>query len=192
MAWKKLKFEIISEWPLLVHNGALADPTNPIVKEISKITAKKTNKTLADEERIAYLEFIGSLYLRDGKPCIPSEVLEATLAKAAAQTRQRQKVLAGLNINESPFLEYDGPKDKDELWADPSYRLVTQVKIQRNKITRTRPKFNEWKASFIVNYNDEILNESTIVDLVKTAGGVGIGDWRPKFGRFTVLNHEKP
>lgn len=185
MVWKKIKFEIGSECPLLVHNGQLADPTNPIVIDIAKLTSKR-KKTLADYKRISELEFKGGLYLKDGKPCLPSELIEATFIGAAAKTKQKQDALSGLQVRESALLQYDGPKDVDKLWGDSNYRLVTRVNIKKNKITRTRPKFDKWQASFIIEYNDELINESSVIEWAKTAGGIGFGDWRPKFGRFKV------
>jgi hypothetical protein len=38
-----------------------------------------------------------------------------------------------------------------------------------------------------VTYNDSLLNESDVLDLLRLGGEqIGLGDWRPKFGRFVV------
>jgi hypothetical protein len=38
-----------------------------------------------------------------------------------------------------------------------------------------------------VIFNDELVNQSEVLELLRIAGEqVGLGDWRPKFGRFDV------
>ena len=52
---------------------------------------------------------------------------------------------------------------------------------------RTRPKFNTWAANLVIQYDDAQLNEEDVRELLVIAGeSIGVGDWRPKFGRFIV------
>lgn len=66
-----------------------------------------------------------------------------------------------------------------------------RVTIQRNSITRTRPCFLKgWKASFIFlislpEYISIELLSSTITDAGRL---IGLGDFRPTYGRFSLLN----
>lgn len=48
---------------MMLHNGMLASPLNPITKACKKITAKKSKKTERDNELLAELETVGSLYI---------------------------------------------------------------------------------------------------------------------------------
>lgn len=65
--YQSLSFQITGVSPLLMHNGRLADPLDPLVKDIKKLSCKRP-KTEADLERITKLEFLGSLYLHGGAP----------------------------------------------------------------------------------------------------------------------------
>ena len=51
--------------PLLLHNGQLADPCNPITRASKEITAKRAKKTERDNELLGELEWIGGLYLAE-------------------------------------------------------------------------------------------------------------------------------
>ena len=53
---------------------------------------------------------------------------------------------------------------------------------------RTRPRFREWSAVISATFLTTELNRSEVVDFMKISGAMrGIGDWRPKYGRFEVL-----
>lgn len=185
-AYQSLRFRIVGASPLLHHNGRLADPLDEHAKAIAQVSSKR-KKTEADHQRIAELEFLGSLYLSGGEPCIPAEMMEAALARAAAQERRASKAKAGLVVRDDLRLEYDGPKTPQALLAEPGFRLRCGVRIGASRVMRTRPQFKGWSAELIVDYLPTLLNAQDIRSFVVTAGEqIGIGDWRPKFGRFHV------
>jgi len=99
------------------------------------------------------------------------------------------KVKAGLYCDGNFPLLYDGPRDPDALWADPAFRWTVPARVQRNCIMRTRPMFREWGVRFQVTFNESLLNQHEIIDLLHLGGEqVGLGDWRPKFGRYIVAD----
>jgi hypothetical protein len=186
MAYKQLSFTIRSVTPLLMHRGELADPLDHFAQEIAKISGKR-NKTLADHAEIARLEWLGSLWLDDGHPCLRSEALEASLTNAAKKIRRGQQAQAGLMCPANAPLIYQGTKDLEALWADPRFQLRVGVRVKTSRVIRTRPRFQEWACTFALEYDPLLLNENEVRGLVKRAGEeIGIGDWRPKFGRFQV------
>lgn len=78
-----LKFRCVGFAPLLMHNGAMANPLNPRVKEMKAITSlrKKTDENHLELQR---LEFAASLYLdAKGRVIIPSSNIEGTLVEGA-------------------------------------------------------------------------------------------------------------
>ena len=169
-----------------MHNGLLADPLNPHARSIAQVAAKR-RKTEADHVRLAELEFLGGLYLSNGVPCIPAEMIQAALVKAAAQERRGPKARAGLVVRQDLRLDYDGPNDPHALWQDASFRLRSPVKIGMSKVMRTRPMFRDWSSELVVDFLPSLLNPQDVVSFLVTAGEqVGIGDWRPRFGRFWV------
>lgn len=180
------RFRITGASPLLMHNGLLADPLNPHARSIAQVAAKR-RKTEADHVRLAELEFLGGLYFSNGAPCIPAEMIQAALVKAAAQERRGPKAKAGLVVQQDLRLDYDGPTDPHALWQDASFRLRSPVKIGMSKVMRTRPMFREWTSELVVDFLPSLLNPQDVFSFLVTAGEqVGIGDWRPRFGRFWV------
>lgn len=188
MEYKRLSFKIRSVSGLVMHNGQLADPLNKHSKEIRKISGKR-KKTEADFEQLARLEWFGSLYLHNGVPCIPGEVLEAGFIEASRKSRRGQQAKAGIVADAFFPIEFDGPKSPDELWEDEKYRLTVGVRIQKNRIMRTRPIFREWAASVHLDYLPDQLDMGEVIETMGILGRVvGLGDWRPRFGRFEVVN----
>ena len=59
--------------------------------------------------------------------------------------------------------------------------------VKRQRIIRWRPRFEEWELEFdIVILDDQNISVSTLKEILETAGQWGIGDYRPRFGRFQV------
>lgn len=169
-----------------MHNGQLADPLNPHSRSIAEVTSKR-KKTDADHVEVGRREFFGSLYLMGGEPCIPGEVMEAALIRGAMKEKRGPAAKAGLLVENNSRLEYDGPRDPQALWADERFRLRVAVKVGQAKVMRTRPRFDGWSADVIVKYLPSLLNEREVGGFLITAGEqLGIGDWRPRFGRFSV------
>jgi len=186
MAYKTLNFKITGAAPLLMHNGQLADPMNDFSKKIKKISSKK-DKTEADFEEMARLEWFGSLYLNDGKPCLPGDILEAAFVAAARKQKKGKQAQSGIFCPDNYQLVYAGARDPKQLWDDPGYRHRAAVKVQMNRTMRTRPIFREWSCKIQVQYDDGLLDEEEVKHIVRVTGEiVGVGDWRPKYGRFKV------
>lgn len=185
-AYKELSFKIIGVAPLLMHSGQLVDPLNPHSRSIAEIT-KKRKKTDADHEEMGRREFFGALYVSGGEPCIPGEMVEAALIKGAMKEKRGPAAKAGLLVENNARLEYDGPRDPKVLWEDPRFRLRVAVKVGQSKVMRTRPRFEGWSATISIKFLPSLLNAREVRDFLVTAGEqIGIGDWRPRFGRFVV------
>jgi hypothetical protein len=188
MAWKTAQFRLTGVSPLIMHNGELANPLNPIVKEQKKISGKR-GKTEADLEELARLEFIGGLYYSDNPGVIlPAEVLEATINGGARKFKEGMSAKAGLVVMEHAKLEFlDNGLTPQELWEKEQYRFQKMVTVARARILRTRPIFDNWSADIEVTYEDTVCDTSQVYKWLKKAGEiVGLCDWRPRYGRFTV------
>lgn len=187
MSVERMSIQIVGIAPLLMKNGHLADPLNPYSKQMKVISAKR-KKTEADFEQLAKIEFLGSLYLNsEGVPIIPSHVIEAVGIAGAKKVRDGQIAKAAFFADDA-ILEYDGPKNRDELWSDMRFRNVAGVRVGNARIIRTRPQFTKWSITIGCEYENEIANPEQIREwFVKAGQSVGFGDWRPKFGRFNVV-----
>jgi len=188
MTTETIEIPIRGVCPLLMHNGALADPLDERTISLAAVTGKRF-KTQADHEEIARREWYGSLWLNDKLPCLPQEAIEAAFVKGAiTRTKRGDAAKAGFVVNEPAMLVYDGPRDLAELWEDKRFRLRKGVRVKRGRPMRTRPRFPVWSATISATFLITELNRSEVVDFMKIAGAVrGIGDWRPKYGRFEVL-----
>lgn len=173
--------------PLLMHNSRLADPLNPITKALKKVTSKR-QKTDDDHEDIARLEHAGSLY-HDEKfgPYIPGQNVERCLVDGARLSKLGVKVQRGVFITSDVNpIQFRGPRTIDALWADENFRHMASVKIGTSRTMRCRPRFAEWSMEADGILDPNILDLSDLESIAETAGLViGIGDWRPRFGRFT-------
>jgi hypothetical protein len=67
MSVERLRVRLTGERPLLMHSSRLADPLDPIKIDLDRLT-KKRDKTIADHEQIAKVEWHGGLWLTDSRP----------------------------------------------------------------------------------------------------------------------------
>lgn len=184
--YERLRFRLTGASPLVMHNGRLANPLDPFAKALKTVSGKRA-KTDADFEEMARIEFLGGLYMGEDGPCIPGEVIEATLISAAKKNKRGPQAKAGILSDGLHRIEYDGPRGSDDLWADDRFRLVAGVRVGQARVMRTRPIFRDWSAEIFVDFLPGQLNRSEVAEMVRVAGEVvGIGDWRPRFGRYTA------
>ena len=139
---------------------------------------------------MAKLEFFGGLYLNDdNQVIIPTRVLLGTGVAGAKKIKMGPQAKAGIIIDKDAVLEYPGMNGGDikKLYDDKSHVTQDLVVVQRNRIVRTRPIFNEWSVTIEVEFIPDIIQKERIVDLFDQAGLLcGLGDWRPQYGRFSV------
>ena len=168
-----------------MHNSRLANPMVKWVKMMKEISSKR-KKVDADIEEIARIEFCGSLYMSEDGPVIPGMMIEAAVRGGAKKTREGKDAQSSVFATKSAQLKYKGPKDMEGLWNDESFRHQAIVTVQRAKINRCRPVFNEWKADIELQYDDSVVQKSKLVEWLNVAGlQCGLGDWHPRYGRFT-------
>lgn len=184
----RFRMSCVGTHPLLMHNARLSNPLDTIAKEMKKVTSKRV-KTDEDHEELARLEHSGSLYLdSEVGPYIPGQNFERCLVDAARITKSGKKIERGVFVetNVNP-LSYDGPRDLDGLWKDENFRHAASVKIGTSRVTRTRPQFRQWLAEAEGTYDPAIINLAELQEIATTAGlMIGLGDWRPRFGRFAA------
>lgn len=178
--------------PLLMHNSRLANPLDPATKALKRYTAKR-NKTDEDHETIARLEHAGGLYLDpDVGPFIPGENISRCLVDGAKLTKQGVKVTRGVFIKTDVNpLSYDGPRTADGLW-EAGYKHMASAKVGMQRIMRCRPVFYDWIVEADGFLDASVLELSDIASIAVNAGQmIGLGDWRPRFGRFTATVEQK-
>ena len=74
------------------------------------------------------------------------------------------------------------------MFADPRFILRKGVMINRSRIIRIRPMIPVgWCLEFDLEFDASIIDPQSLLKAMIDAGAlIGLGDWRPKFGRFLV------
>ncbi len=185
---KERSYTIKGVCPIVMHNERLADPLNEHAKALKSLT-KKRNKTDDDHLAVSKAEFLGGLYWdADLGPHVPERCLERLLRDAASKSKQGRAVLSALIVIEPAKLIYKGPRDPEAMWAmGEQFVLRASVGVGQSRVIRSRPVFRDWSLTFTVNYDENVLEERDVDGFVEVGGRlVGLLDWRPKHGRFTV------
>lgn len=175
---------------LIMHNGQTADPLNPFSKAMKEISGKR-KKTDSDYEAMSNIEYRAGLYLnKKNEVIVPSRVLESVLVEGAKKSKEGKLALSGMFVDTDAILEYDGgPMSVDALVKSEDHRICVAVRVGMAKVMRTRPHFKNWNAKFKVSINSDVANQEQLKRWLEDAGAyVGIGDWRPRHGRYEVLN----
>ena len=178
--------------PLLCHNGQTADPRNTYAKAMKAVSGKR-KKTDADYDELARLEWLAGLYRIDGDLVIPDYVIESAMIKGAMKSKRGPQAKCGMFFTEHSSLEFDGKPAAitddtlSEMFASGQFTHTIGVKVGMAKVMRTRPVFRNWSITITAQYDPDVLNMRDVEEIAIDAGKlVGIGDWRPKHGRFNA------
>jgi hypothetical protein len=178
--------------PLLMHNGRLANPMDPMAKALKAITSRK-GKSDDDHADMARAEFEGGMYY-DKKlgPYIPTDNLQAAIVQGAKVNKKGQEFLAFIDVvapddADGYALQYTGPRTVDGLWNNPEFVFTKGVKIGKVTVQRTRPRFKKWSLTFEVEVVEGGPAAEDVERAITMAGArKGLGDWKPRYGRFAV------
>ncbi|MCI9481123.1 MAG: hypothetical protein HFF88_01995 [Oscillibacter sp.] len=148
---KQIHITFIGDSPLIMHSPKCVNPLRPIAVRKKKFTSKR-KKTEEDLLAISDLEWEAGVYWDDNVGLhIPNECIKATIQNGAKQNKKDKDIakylqvamlMAPLNIGEEQNYEH--------LKTDMRYRDVCSVCVQRNRMNRTRPRFNTWSTEFDV------------------------------------------
>lgn len=188
-----IKFKLVSgPAVMLMHNGDLANPFNPFTQELGRLNTAKKKKgadKLAVLAEMARVEFQGGLYHADDiGPFLPAKLVRGALVSGAKMTKGGATVQRAVQCVGGRFkLEYDGPRDREGLWADKSFVHQEMVKVGQARVLRTRPMFTNWSVVVEFAYDPSACAAD---DLIRWMGDAsrfhGVGDNRKNgYGRFT-------
>jgi len=178
-----------SNGPMLMHSVKLGNPLDPATKAHKQLTSKR-KKTDEDYEAIAKSEWMNSLYFNDTLGVnIPIQNIRKSLLEGARLNKlgkgiERGVVFADMEVK----LIYDGPADPEKLWKDGRFTDARSVVISRARLVRFRPIFAKWQTALVkLFYNENVINMEDILNSWVNAGRmIGLGDYRPLFGKYDV------
>lgn len=183
---RKCQITLVGTNGLLMHNSRLANPLDPATKNLKAATSKR-KKTDDDLIEISRLEYIGGMYFdSEIGPYLPADNIHRCMVDAAKKYKLGKKFTEGvvLQTDVNP-IAYEGPRTLEDLWADDNFRFSSSVKVGMSRVMRTRPYFREWMTEATAIFDPNVIDFSEIEQIAETAGQlIGIGDWRPRYGRF--------
>jgi hypothetical protein len=186
----EIKIHMQGVSPLLCHNGQTADPRNTYAKAMKAVSSKR-KKTDADFDELARLEWLAGIYRSADSLVIPDYVIESAMIAGAKKSKRGPQAKCGLFFTQHALLEFDGKPDVindatlAEMFDSGDFTHTIGVRVGMAKIMRTRPIFRNWSCIAVAQYDPDVLNLRDIEEIAADAGKlVGIGDWRPKHGRF--------
>jgi hypothetical protein len=166
--------------PLLFHRWSV-DGIEAKAKAAKGSRAKKED----DIESYVYRDSNGFL-------AVPGEYFRmACIGAAKFKQDPRSPRKSAMDLFKAGIVALDelcslGTKDWD-------YLDRRRVMVQRNGITRIRPAMNVgWVVEFTIMVNlPEYIESPMLNEVIQSAGRlIGVGDFRPTFGRFAVTNFE--
>lgn len=177
---EKIKVRIEGTRPLLMHSP------NSLGKKSGR--GERIPEPEDEAERALYKD-------EKGHVVVPALNILATMKASSKEYKVPGKgkktfmnyIFAGLQVNPTniPLRGVNG--------EDPEWEIdIRPVVVQKARIMRARPKFNEWALEFEVEILDAIIRPENIREFLESAGKyTGIGDFRPLFGLFEVTKYEK-
>lgn len=175
---KKVKVKLKSSCPLLMNRFAVEDQDDDVRAK------RKDEKFDSTEEakKASYFDQKLGFY-------IPSSHIEGCLKKAASDFKLKGHKTYKDTILGSVFVEDEKlPLNRQE-WDEIDRRAA---KVQTARIVRSRPRFNTWELTFAMLFDDERITTDVLRQILSEAGATkGIGDYRPKFGRFKVVEFKE-
>jgi len=142
-------------------------------------------------------EWLDTAYLLGNEIYPPAEHIWQAMIRAGVnfrikgKGRKTYKDLISCAVIVEPDLIPHGLELPEEMTTDPSQPVYVDkrpVRIQRARVLRERLALSKgWKLAFEMLITDDQLQKEVIKAILDYAGQyVGIGDFRPKFGRFIV------
>lgn len=180
--------------PILQHNGMLANPIDPLTRQVAAL-AKKKNKTVADYQALLTLEaYAGCWQTADGRLGLPTENVWSAIREAARMTKNGKEIERGLSFDpgEVATLIVGGkPCETRAYVEEPSgaHLFIRTVVVSRRRCLRARTIAREWSSTHTFTLMEDVLDLDRFTPIIECAGRlIGVGDWRPIYGRFDVTD----
>lgn len=186
----KLTLNLTGTRPMLQHNGRLANPLDPYTQALKALTSKR-KKTDEDLLAILHAEARGAVYeTTDDLLGLPTANLWRSIYDAATAFRRGADVKRALLYEDvtEPLLVDGDAIPVDVFLKDPIHIDYRPVAINRAKTMRARPRVPLiWTSSHAFELLDDVIDARDLGPILERAGRlVGLGDYRPMYGTYTV------
>jgi hypothetical protein len=193
---ESISLRFIGKAPLLMHNPRGVNTLDEMSKEVRSYTSKR-KKTEEDVQTIARLEWEMGLYYERGiGPYIPGENVLKCLRDSGTLTRQGAAVVRATFLldhmlplrcaTENGGSRWTQSSSVQQLWEN-NLKDYRRVGNQQNSVMRCRPMFPSWTLDLGLMVEPSVLSPEDLITIAERAGQMtGLGDYRPRFGRFEV------
>ena len=172
---EEVKVKIVGIAPMLMNRFKMEKPEDTKAKRKDEQYSPET-----DAENALYRDEKIGIYA-------PCTWLEACLREAGKEIKKGKSSYKE-TIKSSVFITPEMIPLNKKTYDEIDLRAVV---IQRNRVAKGRPKFNSWALEFNIKYDEKRIKKDTLKQILEEAGATkGIGDYRPKFGRFKVEKFE--
>lgn len=185
----ELKVRLMGVAPLLMHSGRLANPLDEHTQRLKALTGKR-KKTDEDLREIALVEARGGCWETPaGKLGVPTAAVWRSIYDAAKAFKLGEDVKRSVQFSDTVSdLETDGKVwDCDDFIAAGNFDYRS-VKVSNRRVMRARPLVAEgWSSVHSFDLLEDVMDPRSLVPVFERAGRlVGLGDWRPTYGRFEL------
>lgn len=121
---------------------------------------------------------------------VPDTLIMACIRGGAAAAKKGKDIDRAVIMSETQaFVETDPVKSLDEAFSKESFRLSGPCKIPPRTgslVWKCRCMIpTGWQLTFSLEFDEDIIAVNSLTEALEIAGRlVGLGGWRPKFGRF--------
>ncbi|UPW39666.1 hypothetical protein ESCO50_00062 [Escherichia phage vB_EcoM_ESCO50] len=186
---KLLNVRITGTRPFLSHNDTLSDPLNPLTK-YHKALSSKRKKTDEDYALLAESQLVTSCYYDEQLGFVMNgEMIEACIKSGAKLNKLGKVIDRAIMLTDVvfPMTIKNCPANPQELAKNPDFIYAKSVKIGTARVMSYRPIFRDWSVEFGLMFDEEQISKEELLMVLENAGNLcGVGDWRPRFGRFSV------
>lgn len=186
----ELTIRLTGTRPMLQHNGRMSNPLDPWTRALKPLTAK-TKKTDEDHMAIMSTEARGSCWeTDDGLIGLPNSAVWKCLYTAGTAYKLGEAIKRALSFDDTTIpLLIEGREMRCEEWLATDGGIdFRPVVINRKRAMRSRPRIPAgWQSTHKLELMEDVLDPRDLAPVIERAGRlVGIGDWRPNYGRFTA------
>jgi hypothetical protein len=207
MATKSYQVTVEGVNPLICSNVQSSDPLKT-ESTFRAIFHTKRNKTLKDHQALQALDWIQSGYWNNqgqididedentvefkgfSDPILPgANFLRCLRQGAATGWKKGMDIKRGVVVTNNSLIDFKGSKKAVDLFKGNKY--INRAFTKRG-VWVSRLCFPDWKVTFNLLVNDEIVKKSDLKKYLSMAAvAEGLGTWRPRYGRFKTLEFKE-
>tara|TARA_R100000781_G_scaffold29924_1_gene21954 strand:- start:655 stop:1302 length:648 start_codon:yes stop_codon:yes gene_type:complete len=207
MATKSYQVTVEGVNPLICSNVQSSDPLRT-ESTFRAIFHTKRNKTLKDHQALQALDWIQSGYWDNqgqididedentvefkgfSDPILPgANFLRCLRQGAATGWKKGMDIKRGVVVTNNSLIDFKGSKKAIDLFKGNKY--INRAFTKRG-VWVSRLCFPDWKVTFNLLVNDEIVKKSDLKKYLSMAAvAEGLGTWRPRYGRFKTLEFKE-